>query len=1013
MLTITALKSKSPSGDAGGVPKYLTATEYYLDKNGQERSSSAWTGRGAEALGLTGQSVTEQLMNQLAQGYGPDGKPLRQNAGAQPERRPVLDREGNPRLDEHGKPMMKTQGVRIGFDLTFSAPKPPSVLFAAADPALRDQILDAHHKAVEKSLAFLEQHAAETRRGKGGKDVLAAQLVISRHTHFGARPHEKDWKQRGDHELDVDPQLHTHCLVYNLGRDKDGSWGSLEPREMKRWEKTVGALYRAELAANLRDLGFGIEDDIRLAEDGTVKDRFFKIAGIADDLAEQMSGRRKEILAHMAEHGGTAQQANLATRRDKDEPTFAEMTDRWQQDLAEYRREHPGILPENIRELIGRKPEREPAKSQEALDQEILAELHETKSVWTRADLTQKLAERHVGRMSMSEVLKEASAFLVRNDLALIAPEKVHKDDRGDKLSRRHTEVRFADPKVITQETQMVQAAAARKDEKEVRLAPEVVDQAIEKMEQERGFQLSPEQRKAAHHVCAESGGVAVVQGRAGTGKTTVSDAVVKAYKASGRHVIGAATGWDAAKKLEAESGIDSHSITSLIGKLDRGQIKLTSKSVLLIDEAGMVGTPSMKALLDHAHAAKAKVLLQGDTLQLQSVERGAPMRAIAKEVGSVELTDIRRQKQRADRDTAQAFYAVGDDQLRSRKQNTEAGKDILGRMERRGQIQAFDSRDEAREALIRDYVASPRPAREKLIIAGTRDDVQSINSAVREHRRKAGDLGLEFQVTGTEPSTKKPFQIPLADGDRVRFTKRNDELDLVNGTKAVIQSIVPDKDGGHTIKAKIESDIKKQDGREVEFSTRKFGCFTHAYASTVHKSQGQSVPEVYHLGHSGMTDRQLALVSFTRMKESYTLYGDAAEVFDVNLDAKAAEDRLQVNALEEGRAFEGRTTKQVMADLARDKARQAHEAQIAQRQQQAEAKEPKPAPRQEPKARTPKEARAALKPEKPVTLEAKDKALAQRAAEAWKRMIEKARERLFEQKRAERNRDQGRGLSR
>lgn len=1010
MLTITALKSNSPSGDGGGVPKYLTATEYYLDKNGQERSSAAWTGRGAQALGLKG-PVTEELMNKLAAGFGPDGQPLRQNAGEKPKQHPLKDRQGNVKLDEQGNPIMKTQGVRIGFDLTWSAPKSVSVAFAGADGALRDKMLEAHHAAVEKALDFVEKHAAETRRGKGGKDVLEAELVISRHTHYGARAHEKDWKQRGEHELDVDPQLHTHCLVYNLARDKDGNWGALEPKEMYHWKMAAGALYRAELAENLRGLGFGIEDDIRLADDGSVKDRFFKIAGVPDELAEQMSGRRKEILAHMAEHGGSAQQANLATRRDKDEPTFAELSERWKEDLAEYRREHPGLLPENMRSLVGRKPEREAPKPQQELDQEILAELHETKSVWTRADLTGKLAERNVGRMSMKDVLKETSQFLVRNDLVLIEPEKVHQDDRGQHLARRHREVRFADPKVVAQEHEMVRDAAARKGEQEVRLDPKVVDQAIAAMEKERGFQLSAEQRKAARFVCAETGGVAVIEGRAGTGKTTTADAVVQAYEASGRHVIGAATGWDAAKKLEAESGITSHSITSLLGKLDKGQIKLNSKSVILIDEAGMVGTPSMKGLLDHAHAAKAKVLLQGDTLQLQSVERGAPMRALAKEVGSVVLTDIRRQQHQADRDTAQAFYDAGDAQLRSRQQNVDAGKAILSRMERNGQIQGYDSWDEARQQWVAQYLASQLPARDKLLTAGTREDVQAGNSAVREVRKRAGELGLEFQIQGTEPRTGKAYQIPLAEGDRVRFTKRNDELGLVNGTKAVVQSITPAKGGGHTIKATIESDIKKMDGREVEFNTKDYGCLTHAYAATVHKSQGQSVQEVYHLGHPGMTDRQLSLVSFTRMKQKYELFGDASDLFDVRLDAKVAEDRLQMNAMEEGRAFEGRTTKQVMADLARQKARAAHEALIAQRQE-AQKPEPvaQPAP---PKPLTRQEARETLRPQKPVVLEPEQKDLVQRAAEALKAMSRKVRERLFEKEREARNRSQGHGLSR
>lgn len=1032
MLTIKVLRSNSATGDGGGVPRYLTSTQYYLDKNGQEQSSAKWLGRGAASLGLHGKPVTEELMNKLAQGYAPDGTSLRQNAGAAPSVKQLRDRQGNVRLDENGKPMTKNVGVRIGFDLTFSSPKTVSVVWAGADPELRGNILEAHHRAVEAGIAFIEKHAAETRRGKGGKDVLGADIVVSRHTHFGARPHEKDWKERGDHEMDVDPQLHSHCLMYNLGRAEDGSWGSIEAKEAYRWKMAAGALYRAELASQMRKLGFGIEEDLRFGDDGQIKDRFFKIAGVPDDLADQMSGRRKEILAHMEQHGGTAQQANLATRRDKDEPSFGELINRWQEDLSEYRRQHPGLFPENVRSLIGRQPKPKLELSEEQRDREILNELHETNSVWTRADLTAAIASRATGERSMAHVLAETSNFLRRNDLALIEPEKIHADDRGAKLSRRHREVRFADPKVLAQEQEMVRAAAQRKHETAIRVSRDKLEQAVGDMERDRGFQLTQEQREAAAYACCGSGGVALIKGRAGTGKTTTAQAIVKAFREDGRQVIGAATGWDAAKKLQAESGVDeSHSIASLLGKLDKDKIHLTPRSVLLVDEAGMVGTPSMKALLDHAHRAKAKVLLQGDPLQLQSVERGAPMRALEKVVGAAELKDIRRQKRTVDRETAQAFYEVGGAELRSRQQNLDAGQAILARLEARGQIVGHKSREDAMKALVQDYLTSPRSDREKLIIGGTRSDVTAINTAIREHRKSTGELGTEFQVKASQPRTGQVFDLPLCEGDQIRFTKRNEELGLVNGIKASICKLHAEGEGHFKVRVRIESDIQKQDGRIVEFSTREFGCMTHAYASTVHKSQGQSVAEVYHLGHAGMTDRQLALVSFTRMKEAYTVYGDAAELYDTQLDAKTAEDRLQVNAMEEGLAFGGRTTKQVIADLKSQKALEAHEAMLAERQKQQptptmqtsrapEREQPtllerkvEPRKQKAPVAQPAKAGREAIKPSKPVALDTQQKALAKRAADAWKRVVEQARQRLWRQRQQEQGWRRSSGLSR
>jgi conjugative relaxase-like TrwC/TraI family protein len=901
MNSLKTLTSKDPSGGAGGVPAYLTSTQYYLGRDGQEQSASAWCGSAARTLGLMGQPVTEELMNRLGSGFAPDGKTeLRQGAGKKPEIRKVKDRSGKVRLNEKGEELTATHGMRIGTESTLSAPKSMSILMAFGDAELRQATVDAQHRAVDKTIAFYEKHCAETRRGKGGKEVLSAELVISRHTHFGARPHESDWKQRGDHELDIDPQLHTHCLIYNVCRGSDGQWGTLEPSEIWRWKKAIGAMYRAELASEMQKLGFQIEDDIRYDQDGKVTDRFWKIAGIPDELSEQMSGRRKEILAYMKEHGGTAQQATLKTRRNKDEPTFAEMHARWQEDLALWRREHPGLLPENLRDLANR-GHRTPSHKQTQVqrDQELLAELHESKSVWTRADLVQKLAERSTGT-SAAQVWREAGAFLKRNELQLIEPEKIHKDDRGQHLSRRYTQTRFADPKVVKQEQDIVAMAKARLHDQTVRLDPKVLKKAIAEMEQERGFKLSPEQRKGAEFICCGSGGIAVVQGWAGTGKTTVSDAVVKAYRESGFQVIGCATAWKAAKKLEAESGVTSYSIAQMVDQLDKGKMKLTAKTVVLVDEAGMMGTPSLRALIGHAHEAGSKLICQGDVLQLQSVERGAPMRAMSAAIGYTELKDIRRQKKQEDRDIALAFYGAGGTEQRSRSENEVAGQKILQGMEANGQIQAFDTRDQAREYLVKDYLASPKPAREKLVLAATRGDVDLLNSAIRDGRKAKGELGLDHTVGVSNPRTKKLQDLVVAKGDRLMFTKKSKELGVVNGTMLVVTGVIPDGRGGHTIQGTIESDIKKEDGRQLAFAAKDVSLM-HSYASTVHKSQGQSVSEVYHLGHRGMTDRQLALVGFTRMKDHYTLYGPIDELFDRSGDAAWAQDRLQVNALEEG----------------------------------------------------------------------------------------------------------------
>lgn len=1012
MLSIAAIKNTSADGSAGGLPSYLKATEYYLDKDGIEQSSSKWWGRGAEALGLTGQSVTEELMDKLADGFAPDGNKLRQNAGRKPEFRPTLDRNGQQRLDDRGQPMGVWVGERVGFDCTFSAPKSYSVAFAAADPALRDRMLDAHHQAVEKGLRMLELHAAETRRGHGSKDVIDVDgLLVSRHTHYAARSHDKVDGVQG---TGIDMQVHTHALVYNSCLGADGKWATLEPREMYAWKKAVGACYRAELAKGLQELGFGIEDDLRLDENGQVKDRFFKVSGVPDELVRERSGRRQQIEAFMeANPDATAQQATMATRAGKDEPAFGELVNSiWKDELNDWRARNPGQFPQDMRELLNRpltpeqqqEQQRQAQRTQQERDQEILDELHETQSVWSRKDLTRAIAERSAGKLDAAGIVHEVSQFLGRNDLALILPEAIHKDDRGEKLARRHRAVRFADPKVVAQEQKLVREALARKDEQTIRLDPEVVMAAVTEMQAERKFKLNPEQLKSVDFVCLESGGVSVVEGRAGTGKTTSADAIVKAFQASGFEVIGAATSWDAAKKLESESNgaITGHSIASLNAKLDKGKLQLTSKTLLIVDEAGMVGTPSLAKLMGHAHQAGCKVLLQGDKLQLQAVERGGPMRLLAKELGSVDLRDIRRQRHQADRDTAHEFYAAGDDNLRSRGENIEAGKKILLRMEQRGQVQGYETRDMAKKYLVADYMASPLPAREKLIIAGTRADVEELNHLVRKARQDRGELGPDVPVDVRHPRTDVKETLALAVGDRVRFGKKDEALGIVNGTIAVVTGLTKGKNGHTQIEATIESDIKGQDGRKVSFSTEQYAYLNHGWAGTVHNSQGQGKEQVFHCFHRGMTDRQLSLVAFTRAKDSYAMYGAAAEVYDTGIDASFATDRLQTNALTEG--LHGKTTQQVIREKAA-----ALEAQTrAQQEQERVARsEPHPAREQPTPERHTAEQSAARQPD-PRTV---------RAAEAFRgireRLLAKEQERQRERSRKaarERKRQRERG---
>jgi len=882
MLTITALTARGTSSKSGAdIIAYLKATEYMRDKDGHTVAASSWWGRGADALGLSGQPVDESAMDALAQGFAPDGTKLCRNAGEKPRWEIKRDDQGNVLLDKQGKERGQwVGGHRVGFDLTFSADKSFSVAFAAASPEERDRLREAHDRAVDDALTYLEERV-ETRRGKAGKDVIPVNgLVVSKHLHAGSR--------------DLDPQIHTHCLCYGVGQGEDGKWSTYDAVELYRNKMTAGALYRCALARNLQDLGYGIEKRPELDADGEETGRvYFRIAGISDEVCDAFSKRRAAILDFQQKHGGSAQQACLATRKNKDEPAYDELTTMWSAALDRMRRDDPTTF-RTTEELKGRKSD----LGEVVGDEKILERLHEHESIFTQEALVERLALEHVGRMSPKDILREADDFVKRAGVEAVAPEPIHSDDRGRTLARRHTADRYASKATIALEQVVVDRAKIRQHDNGVRVDKKLVDAEVKKYEQEHGFTLTTEQRRMVDWVATETGGLAAVQGRAGTGKTAVAGAWIAAMKADGRGVIGAAVGWDAARKLEAESGIKSYSTTSLIGQLDRGKLKLNPKSVVVLDEAGMAGLQTVARLQEHVDRAGAKLVLQGDLKQLQPVDAGSPFRLAIEAVGERSLTDIRRQRSQSDRDTAAAFYADGGYCLRSRAENKRLGDGVLARLKKHNQLEAYGSQKEAMDGLVADYVADATPAREKLILAGKRSDVRTLNLAVRTELKKVGRLGRE-EHTLDVLDRGEAGTLAVSIGDRVRFGKKDLKLNVVNGNGGIVESFGRDADGRLTLTVRLESDVKADEGRRVRVVPAEYKNLQHAYASTVHKAQGQGKERVYHLADTGMTDRQLSLVAFTRTKGSYKLYGADADLDPAFLSERMGTDRMKANALE------------------------------------------------------------------------------------------------------------------
>lgn len=830
MLTVTELNQSGKNASGHAMLDYLKQTEYYKDKDGNEVSASRWLGNGAASLQLSG-TVNHDAMDQLAQGYSPSGAALCRNAGV-----------------DH----------RVGYDCTFSAVKPVSVLFAAATPPERELILAAHRNAVRDAVAYLERQAT-TRRGSGGAiEVKVDGLVASGFTHFASR--------------DLDPQLHEHVLIYNVAQGADGQWGTWNTDLLCEHQRAAGALYRAGLARNLRDLGYGVEKQVeRDADNRETGQIYFGVAGVDESVQLAFSQRRVAIEAYMQQHYVSAQQACLATRKNKSEPSFDELTRLWGDTLDNMRLQDATLF-KDAQSLKGK------ANQVEGLsDTGMLKKLHRMESTFTTAQLVERIALENVGRLSVREIEREAQLFLERAPVIQLR-------NNGKDQSQ------YVAQYMLALEQGIVERGNARRDDPTVRVRRELIDAALNEFEREKQVTLTDEQRRVVEWVCAGTGGICCVTGLAGTGKTFSAMVFKKAFEADGRRLIGVAIAWDAAKKLEAETGMESYSAASLMDQLQYGKLQLNAKDVVVLDEAGMAGTATIAALQTACDKTGAKLILQGDVLQLQPVEAGGAFRIAIKSVGDARLTEIRRQQHEADRKTARMFYGLDNEG------QPIDGQAILDRLHSRGQIVEADYRPEAIKQLVNDYFTNPTPVREKLVLAGTRAEVKALNHAIRAEHKSRGELGPRQTLkvkAGGEIKT-----IELATGDRIRFAEKNKALGVFNGTQGVVQNLRLNPDGSLDISVRLESDIRSQEGRIVRFNSKDFASLDHSYAMTVHKSQGKGRDSVFVLANAGMTDLHFALVAFTRTKQSFRLYG--AKVDLASMGRRFGRERLKTNASEQ-----------------------------------------------------------------------------------------------------------------
>ena len=355
---------------------------------------------------------------------------------------------------------------------------------------------------------------------------------------------------------------------------------------------------------------------------------------------------------------------------------------------------------------------------------------------------------------------------------------------------------------------------------------------------------LRPDQRQAFDHAVA-AGGLKIIEGRAGTGKSYSLAAIRDAHEQAGRHVIGLAPTNAVAQDLKADGFANAGTAHAELFRLKNGRTRWDRGTVVVVDEAAMLDSKVTGELFAEARRAGAKVILAGDDRQLASIERGGLFTELRQRHGAAEITEVTRQRtdwqRQAARDLAEGRFA-----------------DAVAAFDRAGAITWTNDHVDARVALVaawkRDTAADPAATR--FVFAYTNRDVDALNAELRQLRRDRGELDgpdIRFET--------KHGAADFAIGDRVQFTDTDKRLHLYNGNAGTITAINA-RTGQLT--ATLDG------GRAVSWSGEEFQGFRHGYAGTIYKGQGKTLDHTY-LYHTHHWRAAASYVALTRQREIST----------------------------------------------------------------------------------------------------------------------------------------------
>ena len=845
--------------------------EYLVRNDKAHRTANRWHGGGAEALGLP-QRVSRRRFLQVLEGHVPGT---------------------NIRL---GRVVGGEHQHRPGWDATFSAPKSVSL-----EALLHDNkaVMRVHDASVRAALDWMEAEFLQTRgyepeTGRRPR-VKADGLVAATFRHVASRNN--------------DPQLHTHAVIANMTRNAAGEWRSVEPTQLQRNRRLIGAWYRNDLARRLGEMGYVLVP----TQVGGLPS--FELAGYSPAMLEAFSTRRRDILDYMAEKGweyGTksAQAATLHTRKRKDEPEQGELSAMWKAraEALGLARDADAVRLDRTERGFTRPPARFTAL--EAVWQAV-EHLEERHAVFGESDLLAAALGREPGRHTHAELRAEIGRL--REDGHLVAA--------GDgALTTRRT---------LRAEKEVVRRMREGKGTAGPLASEEAVAGRLAATE------LTEGQKEAVRLILRSPDPVVGVQGFAGTGKTRMLNEVAKL--AGDRRVFGLAPSAAAARVLGVEGGIGATTLQWLLtryGSIAEGTAtedeiararETFRDAVVVVDESSMVGTVQMRDLQRIvAPLGVARLVLVGDSLQLRSVAAGQPFRLLQRAgMATARMDDVIRQRS-VDLKAAVEHMVAGDPAL--------AMESI-----------AADVRELPADALAgvaaRLWLSLPPEAREgTVILAPTHEMREEINAAVRRGLADEGVLGRRSveigrlvdrrltRVHAADPETWRPGDVvvanrdvyglregeawtvagtgeggvrlerrgesrafapsgnaahnlslcesrplPLRDGDEIVWTRNIRRRGLINGERATVERIAGER-----------IDVRTHSGRGLRFAVDDDDLrhIDHAWSSTVYRAQGLTRDNVIAVLDSAsmMSDRAMLYVEMSRARDGFVLLTDDTE---------------------------------------------------------------------------------------------------------------------------------------